>query len=897
MVATRRGTRVQQPEDEEGGPEEQKPEDLSPTSPIRTRRSVRKDGRTGEYSTDESMSSKSLSKCETVTHSTQITTRRRRRSGQSDAEVSEAGSNASNTSTTRSRSRQSLGQLTESTRKLRSQRSALITEPIFESKENLDSSEDESDCSSVSTTRRRQTRSASHSVSTRSRKLPFYLEPSSDVSDAESDSSASEVKIIETRSTRNTRARRPSQKEQISDTESCSSGFSLRPLATRSSSRNKPNVQIDELEFNSENPEDDSRDQEMLMKQSPKKKAVKSHLQSSVENQNVLSSPRRSSRYQPTIQEEEDEDVSEANRDRAQDKLKQQSPKTQTVKPAAQSPVGEQSVLSSVRRSSRIRPPLPGDEVLTVSSNDHTQSYDTLNRVLDVDQPEVGESSKIKEDLCMETDPVSSVQSNEPCPEENILSPLVLQLSDNSVDDELANEETQVVKSKDATLEANKPSEDLKKSGNMAESLNVCLIIDSDESEKSEHSDDDDVDDEEEEEEEEGEAHSMEEEEDIEQVIDVQKSKKSTQQPQDVMGDWVFVEANKPSQDLKESSNTAESMKECLTIDSDESEMSQHSVEVIDDEDEEAEEEHSMEEDEDIEQVIDVQKSKKASTQQPQDVMGDGLFVIDTAPGMDTSKKYYMEDEQEEDEQEEHEPEEIPGPEEEEEVEDDEDFIDKEEEEDEDEEQMLLNRPKSGFSLSTSIDTGINIKKMGGLYINFDAHKPNPGPSLPSKMKKGDKKTEESLQKSVITPDFEKKDSVPPYKESRFKLKKMRKEERDKTTGRGWFDMKAPELTDELKNDLKALKMRSAMDSKRFYKKNDRDGFPKYFEVGTVVDNPLDFYHSRIPKKDRKRTMVEELLADSEFRRNNKKKYMEIMAEKAARAEGKKFRKKKKFRT
>lgn len=56
-------------------------------------------------------------------------------------------------------------------------------------------------------------------------------------------------------------------------------------------------------------------------------------------------------------------------------------------------------------------------------------------------------------------------------------------------------------------------------------------------------------------------------------------------------------------------------------------------------------------------------------------------------------------------------------------------------------------------------------------------------------------------------------------------------EEREKTTGDGWFNMKAPELTEELKNDLRALKMRSAMDPKRFYKKNDREGFPKYLQV------------------------------------------------------------------
>ncbi|XP_073541584.1 deoxynucleotidyltransferase terminal-interacting protein 2 [Phyllobates terribilis] len=730
MVATRRGTRVQPQDEGAESPEEQKPEVISPTSPTRTRRSVRKDGQTGENSTDESISgktSKSPLTHETIKHSTQMTTRNRHRSGLSDAEVSEAGSTASNTSTTRSRS--SLAQLIDSTRKLRSQRSTLITEPIIESKENSELSEGESNCSSVSTTaRRRQPRTASRTVSTRSRKPLLLSKPTSDVSDAESNtSSVSEVKIIATRSTRNSRARYPSQKEQSSDAESCSSGFSLRPLARRSSRRNKPNGLPGEVELISENNEADSQDQETLMEQSPKINAVKSDAWSSAEDQNVLSSLRRSSRNQPAA-------------------LK--------------------------------------NKIAIVSENDQPQSRDTVNRVLDVDQPEVDEGSKIKVNLCLETNAESSMLSSETHPEENILPEQLLRLSENSIDEEPAIEESHVMNENNVTEEANKTSPDLQESEDMADSMNIHLCIDSDESEKSEHSDDDD------------------------------------------------------------------------------------------------EDEHNMEED--IEEVVDIQKSKKSS-QQLHNVVGDGLFVIDTAPGMDASKKYYMEEDEEEDEQEE-----VPGS--------DDDFIDKEEEEEEDEEETLLNRPKTGFVLSSSIDPGINIKKMGGLYINFDSEKPNPGPSLLRKMKKGNK-TDELLQKSVITPDFEKKECVLPYKESRFKLKKMRKEERDKTSGRGWFDMKAPELTDDLKNDLKALKMRSAMDSKHFYKKNDRDGFPKYFEVGTVVDNPIDFYHSRIPKKNRKRTIVEELLADSEFRRNNKKKYKEIVAEKAARAEGKKFRKKKKFRT
>ncbi len=38
-------------------------------------------------------------------------------------------------------------------------------------------------------------------------------------------------------------------------------------------------------------------------------------------------------------------------------------------------------------------------------------------------------------------------------------------------------------------------------------------------------------------------------------------------------------------------------------------------------------------------------------------------------------------------------------------------------------------------------------------------------------------------------------------------------------------------------------------------------------QIGKVVDNAADFYHSRIPKKQRKKTLVDELLADAEFRR------------------------------
>uniref|UniRef100_A0A8C3CY60 BCAR3 adaptor protein, NSP family member n=1 Tax=Cairina moschata TaxID=8855 RepID=A0A8C3CY60_CAIMO len=268
----------------------------------------------------------------------------------------------------------------------------------------------------------------------------------------------------------------------------------------------------------------------------------------------------------------------------------------------------------------------------------------------------------------------------------------------------------------------------------------------------------------------------------------------------------------------------------------------------------------------------------------------EGLFVIDTEPGMGSNQKYYLDQvDQASDVESKHEGNEK--------VEESSDLEEAEEElidEDEkDEDDDLLKNKIDVLHLSSSIDPGLNIKKLGGLYISFDGKKQKPSSSIIKQPM--EKKKDQLLQKSIITPDFEKKECVPPFRESLHQLKKQRRAEREKTTGDGWFGMKAPEITSELKNDLKVLKMRASLDPKHFYKKNDRDGLPKYFQVGTVVDSPIDFYHSRIPKKQRKKTIVEELLADSEFRRYNKRKYQEIMSEKAAFAAGKKNRKKKKF--
>ncbi len=153
---------------------------------------------------------------------------------------------------------------------------------------------------------------------------------------------------------------------------------------------------------------------------------------------------------------------------------------------------------------------------------------------------------------------------------------------------------------------------------------------------------------------------------------------------------------------------------------------------------------------------------------------------------------------------------------------------------------------------------------------------------------------------------------------------------------RGWFDLPATQITDEVKRDLRLLHLRAALDPKRFYKGFDQSKFPKYFQLGTVVEGAADFYAGarplrlqpwprpalvlcsggpplrarvlltrldcvlcdalwpinmhcvdrqrarcagRLPRKQRKRTLTDELLADAELTHVRKKRYGALQEE------------------
>ncbi|ELT97559.1 hypothetical protein CAPTEDRAFT_183521 [Capitella teleta] len=200
--------------------------------------------------------------------------------------------------------------------------------------------------------------------------------------------------------------------------------------------------------------------------------------------------------------------------------------------------------------------------------------------------------------------------------------------------------------------------------------------------------------------------------------------------------------------------------------------------------------------------------------------------------------------------------------------------------------QYFKQRPKKSkdnqFSLASSLQTS---EKLPGTYLKSlkSLVKSKKKPTFDDKVDqllKSRSQDSEMMKKSVVTAALEKKSTIPPYEETLRQGKKKRREERSKTKGKDWFNMKAPEMTEEKKNDLMVIKMRNALDPKRFYSAPDLKGLPKYFQTGRVIAAPGEFY-SRIPKKQQKQSLVDELMADAQFKKFSKRKVAEIDSKKS----------------
>lgn len=129
---------------------------------------------------------------------------------------------------------------------------------------------------------------------------------------------------------------------------------------------------------------------------------------------------------------------------------------------------------------------------------------------------------------------------------------------------------------------------------------------------------------------------------------------------------------------------------------------------------------------------------------------------------------------------------------------------------------------------------------------------------------------------------------VPPADDR--KAARLARKNAPSTAGKSWFDLPAGKITDDVKTDLRMLHLRSAFDPKKFYRKLDSTKFPKYFQFGTVVEGPTDFYNGRLSRNERKQTLTEEIAADVHLSDLRKRRYNK-MQEEASKFAGRRGRK------
>jgi hypothetical protein len=102
--------------------------------------------------------------------------------------------------------------------------------------------------------------------------------------------------------------------------------------------------------------------------------------------------------------------------------------------------------------------------------------------------------------------------------------------------------------------------------------------------------------------------------------------------------------------------------------------------------------------------------------------------------------------------------------------------------------------------------------------------------------------------------------------------------------GADWFNLPRTSNDPQTKRDLQMIKLRSvlAMGKQHFKKDTRKDPFPEFSQIGTLVEGPTEFYSARLTKKERKRTLVEEVLSSGQALSKFKSKYNEIQERKSS---------------
>ncbi|CAO1623257.1 unnamed protein product [Parajaminaea phylloscopi] len=144
------------------------------------------------------------------------------------------------------------------------------------------------------------------------------------------------------------------------------------------------------------------------------------------------------------------------------------------------------------------------------------------------------------------------------------------------------------------------------------------------------------------------------------------------------------------------------------------------------------------------------------------------------------------------------------------------------------------------------------------------------------------------------------------------------REQRAKTAGSQWYDMPAFPQADadrkagpgsassrytnsargptaeEMRREVQAIRLRNALDPKRFYKGGTKDAsMPQFAQLGRIISSPLEPQQT-LTRAERGRTVVEELVKDAEASSYAKRKFGEHQAKASSGGRGHSKAKKKK---
>jgi len=157
----------------------------------------------------------------------------------------------------------------------------------------------------------------------------------------------------------------------------------------------------------------------------------------------------------------------------------------------------------------------------------------------------------------------------------------------------------------------------------------------------------------------------------------------------------------------------------------------------------------------------------------------------------------------------------------------------------------------------------------------------------------------EKLEKSslsISTPEPGKSSLPQIKKDGSVMTKKEKKAEKQKSAALGWADIPTPDATDlpRLHREVEALRLRNTLDPKRFYKKEEGEGkgikgLPKQFAIGTILPTSTPFGTAsgdNLVRAERKRTLVDELVDDSEAKRYAKRKFVNLQTARASKGRG-----------